>query len=225
MLALALTVAALVAPLPDLDQAAPFGLSVVRRDGLSLLIFGSAVDNVGLGDLVVEGRRRGARMQTWQVTGSGRLPLPVRLVYVRAETHQHWHFPRFERYELRTASGRPVAHDRKSGFCLRDAYETRPIGRRPRFTGECRPGRPSATTIREGISTGFGDDYVPEKEGQSIDVTGLSSGRYVLVHSANPDRVLHERSYANNKASVLLRLRGGRVTVLRRCPASADCGT
>ena len=225
MLALALTVAALAAPLPDLDQAAPFGLSVVRRDGRSLLVFGSAVDNVGPGDLVVEGRRWDARMRTWQVIGSRRLPLSVRLVYVRAETHQHWHFPRFERYELRSAAGRPVARDRKSGFCLRDAYETRALGRRPRFTGECRPGRPGATTIREGISPGFGDDYVPEKEGQSIDVTGLSPGRYVLVHRANPDRVLRERSYANNEASVLLRLQGGRVTVLRRCPASAACGT
>ena len=56
-----------MAPLPDLDQATPFGLSVVRRDGRSLLVFGSAVDNVGPGDLVVEGRRRGAGMRTWQV--------------------------------------------------------------------------------------------------------------------------------------------------------------
>ena len=75
------------------------------------------------------------------------------------------------------------------------------------------------------IVRGFHDDYVPEKEGQSIDVTGMPPGRYVLVHRANPDRVLRERSYANNEASVLLRLQAGRVTVLRRCPASAACGT
>lgn len=225
MLALALIAAALAGALPDLDQAARFGLSVVHRNGRSLLVFGSAVDNVGPGDLVVEGRRRGAELHTWQVIGSRRLPLPVRLVYVRAETHRHWHFPRFERYELRSAAGRPLARDRKSGFCLRDAYETQALGRPPRFTGECRSGRPGTTTIREGISPGFGDDYVPEKEGQAIDVTGLPPGRYVLVHSANPDRVLRERSYSNNEASVLLRLRGGRVTVLRRCPVSAACGT
>jgi Lysyl oxidase len=225
VLALALTVAALAAPLPDLDQATPFGLSVVHHDDRSLLVFGSAVDNVGPGDLVVEGRRWGAELRTWQVIGSRRLPLPVRLVYVRAETHRHWHFPGFERYELRSQAGRTVGRDRKSGFCLRDAYETRSRGRPPRFTGECRPGHPDATTIREGISPGFGDDYVPEKEGQSIDITGLASGRYVLVHSTNPDGVLHERSYVNNEASVLLRLQGARVTVLRRCPASAACGT
>lgn len=225
MLALALTVAALAAPLPDLDQATPFGLSVVARDGRSLLVFGSAVDNVGHGALVVEGRRWGAELRTWQIVGSRRLPLPVRLAYVRAETHQHWHFPGFERYELRTQAGRPIGRDRKSGFCLRDAYETRPLGRPPRFTGECGARRPGATTLREGISPGFGDDYVPEKEGQAIDVTGLPAGRYVLVHRANPDRVLQERSYANNDASVLFSLRDGAVRILRRCPRTAGCGT
>jgi hypothetical protein len=79
--------------------------------------------------------------------------------------------------------------------------------------------------VREGISPGFGDDYVPEKEGQSIDVTGLPPGRYVLVHRANPDRELRERSYADNAASVLIELRGRHARVLRRCPDSASCGT
>jgi hypothetical protein len=78
--------------------------------------------------------------------------------------------------------------------------------------------------VRQGISPGFGDDYVPLKEGQSIDVTGLR-GRFVLVHRVNPDRVLRERSYENNAASVLLELGDGRATVLRRCPARAACGT
>lgn len=227
MLALALTLVALAAPapLPDLDQATPFGLSVVERDGRSLLVFGSAVDNKGPGDLVVEGRRWGGEMRTWQVLGRRRLPLPVRLQYVRAETHQHWHYPNFERYELRSTGGRIVARDRKSGFCLRDAYETHAFGKRPRFTGECAQRRPEATELRQGISPGFGDDYVPEKEGQSIDVTGLASGRYVLVHRANPDRILRERTYTNNAASVLIRLDGGGVQILRRCPATDVCGT
>ena len=159
----------------------------------ALLVFGSAVDNVGQGDLVVEGRRGGAEMRTWQVLGARRLPLPVRLVYVRAETHEHWHFPGFERYELRSAARTAVARDRKSGFCLRDAYETRPLAGAPRFRGECRQRDPGATTIREGISPGFGDDDVPEKEGQSMDVTGLPSARYVLSHRAEPGPVLAER--------------------------------
>jgi hypothetical protein len=225
MLALAALLVALAAPLPDLDQAPPQGLSVVARGGRLLLVFGSAVDNIGPGELVVVGRRAGRVMRTWQVVGGRRYPLRVRLRYVRSETHEHWHFPGFEGYELRRLDGTLVGRDGKTGFCLRDAYETRALNRKPVWAGECRRGHPEAQSVREGISVGFGDDYVPQKEGQSIDVTGLEPGRYVLVHRANPDRVLRERSYANNAASALIALNGQAVVLLRRCPSSARCGT
>jgi hypothetical protein len=225
MLALAALAVALAAPLPDLDQAPPFAVAVVPAHGRLLLTFGSAVDNRGPGELVVVGRRAGSVMRTWQLVGRHRHPLSVRLRYVHSETHEHWHFPGFERYELRGLDGRLVGRDRKTGFCLRDAYETRALNRKPVWTSECLRGRPDASSIREGISPGFGDDYVPEKEGQSIDVTGVPRGRYVLVHRANPDHVLHERTYANNAASVLIELDGREVTVLRRCRDSARCGT
>lgn len=225
MLALAALLVALAAPLPDLDQAPPQGLSVVAGGGRLLLVFGSAVDNIGPGELVVVGRRAGRVMRTWQVVGGRRYPLRVRLRYVRSETHEHWHFPGFERYELRRLDGTLVGRDRKTGFCLRDAYETRALNRKPVWAGECRRGHPEAQSVREGISVGFGDDYVPQKEGQSIDVTGLEPGRYVLVHRANPERVLRERSYANNAASALIALNGQAVVLLRRCPSSARCGT
>jgi hypothetical protein len=225
VLALAAVIVALAAPLPDLDQASPQGLSVVERANRLLLVFGSAVDNSGPGALIVEGRRFGKAMRAWQIVGGHRYRLQVPLRYVRSRTHQHWHLPGFERYELHRPDGSLVGKDRKSGFCLRDAYETRALDRRPIWTGECGRGRPRASTLREGITPGFGDDYVPEKEGQSIDVTGLPPGRYVLVHRANPGRVLRERSYANNAASVLIELRGRRVRLLARCPDTPRCGT
>jgi lysyl oxidase len=209
--------------LPDLDQAAPFGLSIVERGGRKLLVFGSAVDNVGEAALVVEGKRNGDTMRTWQLVGGQRVALPTPLRYARSQTHRHWHLADFERYELRRRDGRLVGRDRKTGFCLNDAYETRALNRTPRWTGGCGRNRPRAQMLREGISPGFGDDYVPIREGQSIDVTGLSDGRYVLVHRANPDRVLRERSYANNVASVAIELRGDRVTVVARCPDAGTC--
>src|SRR5581483_5043171 len=99
MLAVAALALSLLAPLPDLDQEAPFGVSVVERQHRLLLVFGSAVDNAGRGPLVVDARRVGAVMRTWQVVGRRRFALPVALRYVRSETHEHWHFPAFERYE------------------------------------------------------------------------------------------------------------------------------
>jgi len=213
------------APLPDLDQAPPDAVSVIRQRTRLLLVFASAVDNVAAGPLVVEARRVGAAMRTWQVVGSRRYALSTRLRYVRSPTHAHWHLPGFERYELRVTDGTLVGRDRKTGFCLNDAYETRALNRVPRWTGDCARGRPAAKRVREGISPGFGDDYVPAKEGQSIDVTDVPPGRYVLVHRTNAERVLRERSYANNAASVLLELHGARVRIVARCPDSARCGT
>jgi hypothetical protein len=218
----AVTGAASSPALPDLDQATPFGVSVVERHGRLLLVFGSAVDNVGAAPLVVEGRREGDVMRTWQLVGGGRRPLPTPLRYVRSQTHRHWHLADFERYELRR-NGALVGRDHKTGFCLNDAYETRPRNRAPRWTGDCARNRPGSRVVREGISPGFGDDYVPEKEGQSIDVTGPPAGRYVLVHRANPDHAIRESSYANNAASVALVLDGRRVRVIARCPDAGTC--
>jgi hypothetical protein len=222
LLVAALSGAAARPALPDLDQATPFGVSVVELGDRELLVFGSAVDNVGPGALVVEGRRDGEAMRAWQLVGRRRYALPARLRFVR-KTHRHWHLADFERYELRR-DGRPIGRrDRKTGFCLNDAYETRALNRVPRWTGDCGRNRPGAQTLREGISPGFGDDYVPLREGQSIDVTGLPPGRYVLVHRVNPERVLRERSYANNAASVAIALRGRGVRVLARCPDLGTC--
>jgi lysyl oxidase len=187
-----------------------------------LLVFGSAVDNVGSAALVVEGRRDGETMQAWQLVGRRRYALPTPLRFVRSQTHRHWHLAGFERYEL-LRDGALAGRDRKTGFCLNDAYETHAANRRPRWTGDCGRNRPRARALREGISPGFGDDYVPEREGQSIDVTGLAPGRYVLVHRANPARTLRESSYANNAASIAIELDGRRVRVLARCPAAGTC--
>jgi lysyl oxidase len=210
--------------LPDLDQAPPFAVSVLDRRGRRLLVFGSAVDNVGEAALVVEGMRSGGVMRAWQIVGGRRYALPTPLRFVRSQTHRHWHLADFERYELRR-DGVLVGRDRKTGFCLNDAYETRALNRAPSWTGDCGRNRPGVRRLREGISPGFGDDYVPVREGQSIDVTGLPPGRYVLVHRANPERTLRERSYANNAASLAIEVRGRSVVVVARCPDSATCGT
>jgi Lysyl oxidase len=154
---------------------------------------------------------------------------------VRSETHAHWHLLDFERYELgRASDGGAVQPDEKTGFCLGDRYETdrrtrlenEPAG--PVWTEECGREQPGLLSVLEGISPGYGDDYVPALEGQYVDVTQVPAGRYVLVHRANPERVLEESDYANNAASVLLQLRRTTgeiptVRVLARCPASESC--
>jgi hypothetical protein len=170
--------------------------------------------------------------------GDGRdasLPLRARLRYVRARTHEHWHLQAFERYELRRASdGRLVGTARKAGFCLGDRYRLGLDATRPGepanavFLDECGRREPQARRIVQGISIGYGDDYPPQREGQYVDVTGLAPGRYVLVHRADPQRLLRLTRRADDVASALVELQGGArpsVLVLRRCAASATCGT
>lgn len=221
--------------LPDLDQLAPYDVSVQEENGRSLLIFASAVANVGDGPLIVEGRRStvGTRMTVRQLVrtangGTRGARIRSQLRYTFSPDHAHWHLLRFDRYELRrTSDGSIVAPDKKTGFCLGDRKRVLPAPRgtprNPVYTSRCGLGQPARLSIREGISVGYYDDYNPLLEGQSFDVTDLEPGRYVLVHRVNADGDLRERSLDNNAASVLLELSPGSVRVVARCPDTAEC--
>jgi Lysyl oxidase len=215
--------------LPDLNQAAPSDVSILVKGDRTLLTFASATDNVGAGPLVVFGRREGRIMAVSQeierADGSFRtVPTPAVMRYVRTPTHEHWHLIGFERYELYRAPDHTlVGRSRKAGFCLGDRY--RSLGAydslEPRWVGNCGKDQPGRRGLRVGISPGFGDDYVPTKEGQYVDVTGLPSGLYELVHVANPSRTLLESDYGNNEASVLVDLPAGEVVAT--CADSGRC--
>jgi hypothetical protein len=228
--------------LPDLEQEVPTGLMITRagRRPHWRLGFRSAVRNVGDGPLIIDGRRPmpgAGTMVADQVIERGGAPAAVvagagRLRYVSSPDHQHWHLLGFDRYELRRPGGRAVVKDRKSGFCLGDRYQV--IGRvlpdrapQAVYRSRCGLDHPELMGIREGISVGYGDDYVANLEGQWLPLDGLKAGRYVLVHRANADRRLRERSHDNNAASLLFRLRWRHkmpeATILASCPAAVTC--
>jgi hypothetical protein len=230
--------------LPDLEQELPTALEVatVRSEGRPVfrLGFRSAVRNMGHGPLLVTGRRASTRhteMTADQVIEHDAGPRSVelgvgRLRYVISADHRHWHLIGFERYELRRLDGTSAAKDRKTGFCLGDRY--RVPGRalpgvppRALITGRCGLGAPGLLDVREGISVGYGDDYDPHLEGQFVKLSGLPSGRYMLVHMVNATNRLRELRYDNNASSLLIRLRWRdgrpRVGVLRACPGRTTC--
>ena len=238
--------------LPDLDLREPRSLQIVSLPGEPprfRLGFESRIENVGRGPLVVLGRRANRRTATMQVrqvvrrsdgstVAAGRVGV-MRYVATRNAVsghpdHEHWHLLRFVRYELRPASGRTLARDRKTGFCLGDRYA---IGRElpgkpptPLYVGRCGLKTSRLLSVREGISVGYGDDYAPLLEGQSFDVTSLAAGRYVLVHRVNGDRRVRELNYGNNESSLLFRLSWPRgrnelpaVELLAACPNAGRC--
>jgi hypothetical protein len=222
--------------LPDLDQRAPSGLELQRRRGRLLLGFTSATDNVGEGPVWIRARRSSRRsplMEADQLVAlAGGGARTVRRVgqmrFTISVPHRHWHLLRFQSFELRRASDhRVVVRDRKSGFCLADHYGLARTRVRnfdgPRFLGNCGQLRPDLLAVEQGTSVGYTDRYPAHFHGQNVDITGVPQGVYVLVHRANSGLLLRERSYANNAASLRLRIRDGRVTVLHVCEGSETC--
>jgi len=207
--------------LPDLVQSPPRALTVYQDGDDWRLAFLSAVENDGAGPMLLQGRRPDESAPAMAVTqlvrradgSTAAHPVAGEIRFVQSETHRHWHFLDFERYELLTADGKLLGRDRKTGFCLGDRYDAQASVQLPAepahpvWTQECGRGQPERLLVREGISPGYGDDYVPRLEGQSVDISSLPAGRYVLRHRVNPSRVLRESSYEDNSASVVFDLR------------------
>lgn len=235
--------------LPDLVQAPPSGLDVQahgesRGTGWALG-FRSAVENHGAGPLLIRAHRadRSTRSMTADqvVHGPGGATSVRRAIgrlrFVRSSDHEHWHYVGFDRYTLRPLDGSAAPRrDRKTGFCLGDRYDADPLTREPFEppapvqTGACGIFEPDRRRVREGISVGYGDDYAAHLEGQSIELTGLRGGRYVLTHRVNADGRIREQRRDNDAASLLVRLRwpnghgsAPRVTTLRECPGRPSC--
>jgi lysyl oxidase/WD40 repeat protein len=228
--------------LPDLDQRAPTGLTVTARNGRFKLGFVSTVDNVGRGPIWIVGSRPSTATPIMYATqlvalrGRGRRAYPNVgiLRYTLSPEHSHWHYLRYETYELRRGGDFTlVVRDHKSGFCLADHYglaARRVRVARARFLGSCARGHPEALWVEQGSSVGYTDRYPADYHGQNLDVTGVRAGTYWLVHRANPFGGIHELTRANDNASVLIRLRwrhGRRqepaVNVLRICEGAERC--
>jgi hypothetical protein len=226
--------------LPDLVARTPWKLAVKTVDGEHRLLFSSAGANVGTGPLEILAERPDTTTPTMQAdqfvrvsNGATRRYDGVGEVrYVVAPNHEHWHFLRFMRYELRRASGGgPLVRDRKTGFCLGDRYDTglRLRNKPPEavYRGACGFRERDWLQVEEGISVGYGDNYRNAIEGQYLVLDGLRAGRYRLVHTVNDEGLLRESSRQNNVAWVLLRLswQGGRpkIRVGAGCGASTRC--
>jgi hypothetical protein len=199
-----------------LVQSPPRALEAYRTGHTWRLAFLAAVENHGRGPMLLVGSRPDQADPAMSVEQLVRrsdgtmsnYPVDGEIRFVQSETHRHWHFLDFERYDIVTPDGETVGRDEKTGFCLGDRYDAaRSVElpgepEQPVWTQECGRGQPERLIVREGISPGYGDDYVPRLEGQSIDITGLPAGRYVLRHRVNVDRALRESDYGDNSAEV-----------------------
>jgi hypothetical protein len=229
-------------------QETPYNLGVEEYASPSGSVyhlgFGSTVYNFGKGPLQIEGSRASTadpQMDAAQVVknSSGpdtRYPGIGKMQYVDSITHRHWHYLKFDTYELRGADGKLVAPDQKTGFCLGDrviGHDNETLPGQPRdavFNGGCGFDEPDLLTVSEGISVNYADPYEAQVEGQFVDLTGVPAGRYQLIHRVNADKSLRETDYSNDVASVLVEVSWPSgpagppsVSQLMRCDLSSKC--
>lgn len=133
------------------------------------------------------------------------------------ESHGHWHYEDFARYELRTVTngkvdmdaGGLVAGGEKASFCLRDdeyADEQSAARTQRRYIG--------CLSLLQGISAGWQDVYAHFLSGQQIPIDSVPDDEYGLVVYVNTDGSLQESNYSDNMATRRLRLVDGGTRVI-----------
>jgi hypothetical protein len=124
--------------------------------------------------------------------------------FVFHEEHGHIHVEDYAEYVLERegAPGTSTRIGHKTSFCLLD---TDRIDRH--LPGA--PKRAQFTTcndFRQGISVGWGDAYGYNLPGQSIDVTGLETGNYLLTIVSDPIDQLLETDESDNSSTIRIHL-------------------
>jgi hypothetical protein len=213
---------------PDLRATVPSDLYVVddRDDGGTLrLKFTTVIWNAGEGPMEIRGSSDPddgevrVRQIVHRAGGDTRVVGAVG-TFDFQHRHGHVHLSSFARYELWRLDGDVpvtlVAVNPKVGFCLMDnlPVDEDRAAEDPVYDRGC-------DATRQGISPGWGDQYVAQLYEQDLVIEGLPDGRYRLVNVANPEGVLAEADRSNNAAHLDLALRGGTVTVLA---GAADAG-
>jgi hypothetical protein len=204
--------------LPDLEILEPYDLHTVgSQDTEDLrLKFGTMIWNAGAGPLETRGAQNPEtkRLEVYQYLypqGGGEARRGRRIgTFDYNHRHGHLHLQTFARYQLWSLGprGEPeeaVATNDKVGFCLMDIepvdLERRNAAPAPVYAG-CR-------ADVQGISVGYGDEYVAQLFEQDLDITDLPDGNYALVTTTNPNREIVEAGYGNNTSAVMIALKGG----------------
>lgn len=206
---------------PDLRALVPSDLYVVddRDDGGTVrLKFATVIWNAGEGPMEIRGSpdpddgEVRVRQIVHRAGGGTRVAGPVGS-FDFEHRHGHVHLSSFARYELWRLEGDApvtlVAINPKVGFCLMDnlPVDAGRAAEEPVYDQGC-------DATRQGISPGWGDQYVAQLYEQDLVIDGLPDGRYRLVNIANPEGVLAEADRSNNAAHLDLELRDATVTVV-----------
>ena len=199
---------ALEGPVPNLRSLPAWGISVSPNG--NNLRFAANVWNAGDSPLVVDGFRvegedeMDAYQYFFDSDGNQTGYQPVGDFHWDAKpSHQHWHFKDFASYTLLREDMTRVARSKKEAFCLAntdfvDATVPNAAWRIRYDDLNTACGERDSQSIREVLSSGWGDTYMQFRAGQSFRLEGLPNGVYYIAVNANPNGRLVESSTEDN---------------------------
>jgi hypothetical protein len=128
-----------------------------------------------------------------------------RLLFERADGHNHWHLKDAMRYSLWSADGtREVAPAQKVGFCLVDSQAVEATSDEPVYSTNdndfCAMSEPAAPEVYMGVSAGWRDLYGSSLPFQWVDISDVEPGQYRLRADTDPDEVIEEGDEVNPSA-------------------------
>lgn len=204
---------------PDLAMARLADIDIVNADGQLQLRFSAIIVNAGQGPFELNATRSDTAspfsvvQKVYGTGGSSEFPIPGADLIWGGDGHSHWHVRDLETYELeRLDNGVKVGTGMKGGFCFFDTTvfnlllpgaPTSPVYAPGTV---CAQNDQNASSLRMGISVGWGDRYGSQLRDQYIDVTSLTSGNYRLYATADLAGQFTELNEANNTTWVDLKL-------------------
>jgi hypothetical protein len=203
--------------LPDLGMARLHSFHITNQYGMRLLRFGTDVVNVGVGPFEVIGA--GASSSEWPWTtqrvfndagGHQDWAVPATMFY-SGDGHDHRHVRDLLTMELTPQGGANVVGTvAKIGYCFYDNVRYRlslPGAPRSVRYGSSSCGNYYSTSVKMGLSVGWGDRYPWNIAYQYIDISRLAvPGNYRLTVTADKQNWFRETNDTNNATWVDLYL-------------------
>ncbi len=213
------------AALPDLGMAPLTDFSIQRRSkGERWLRFSAVIVNVGAAPFQAFGYDRDA---AGQLKVDQEIPTPAGWIrhatpatmYWSGDGHGHWHVRDLEQYVLESQNGTTRRYGEKHGFCFWDnarynlALPGAPTAAQYTSSNSCGTSSTN-TTVRMGLSIGWGDRYPATLVDQYINISNLPGGEYTVTATADWADWFDESDEGNNSTTARIRISKNAVTIL-----------
>ena len=219
--------------LPDVGIRTLRQFTIVNTNGKKLLKFPGVTPNIGAGPLEINATRPSSTSTDWVgrqtvylSDGTKKvLPSTGAQFYYAGDGHNHWHIKDFDAYELYNKNGTKLKEGEKHGYCFEDntsyrgwpgssAHPASPANPVYNPDNVCGVGQPSTTSIKHGLSVGWGDTYPASLPDQAINITSIPDGTYVVKVTADWQNFWKETNENNNSASAQIKITGNTVTLI-----------